>query len=180
MAEKEEGLLLPLPFFSLLAILLRQFSLCQHRHLHAVLKFANLAENCCYNKNWFGSREDPASGTASARKEAASCKQEDGGGGMGVEGRAISPSQWLWNFAAAQPFRKLCSQARPKQQRLVSSELWEHTSSRETWVERFELDILGNFFDFITLTQDDVCWGKNNPYHKSSWVINYTCSIIWQ
>lgn len=90
MAEKEEGLLLPLTFFPPLAILLRQFSLYQCWHLHAVPKFAHLAENYCYNKN-YGSKQvnsvqaDPASGTASTRKEVALCKQEDGGEGMGME-----------------------------------------------------------------------------------------------
>lgn len=56
-----------------------------------------------------------------------------------------------------------------KEQHLVSLDLCEHTFSQGMWVERLGLMMLGNFFDFITLTQD-IC-GKDNPHHKSSPVI---------
>lgn len=58
---------------------------------------------------------------------------------------------------------------RPKEQHLVSSDLCEHTC-QGVWVERLGLIMLGNFFYFITLTQD-IC-GKDNPHHQSSPVIN--------
>lgn len=157
MAENEEGLLLPLLSFLLLAVLLHRFSLCQHWHLRAGPSSLAWQETTAATRaprvtSWVSSRDDPASSTASAKKEVMLHKQEHGGEGVGMEGGANSPFQRLWNFSSPQPFGKLYSQGRPKQQCLVSLELWEHTSSQGAWVERIELDILGNVFYFITDT----------------------------